>query len=82
MITLAQIIPNILNVKGSHFIDIGNHSASIKFEWLGKVNIDVPQKSVPNPINKSFAKYPTNKLPKPKTIKGKLIKNDDSCTEL
>ena len=52
----AVIIPKKLKLKGNHFINIGNNSASTKLELFGKIRIDDPQKLVPSPIKKSFVK--------------------------
>ena len=78
LIKLQIKIPKKLKKNGNHFIQIGKNSASKKTIFLGKVNIEVCQKSVPNPIKKSLVKKPTNILPIAKIDKGKIIKIEDS----
>lgn len=77
-ITVAVIIPKKLNMNGNHFKLTERNSASTKKRLLGKIKIEVDQKSVPKPIKKSLVKKPIKILPKDKTVRGKIIKNEDS----
>lgn len=77
-IKLAMIIPPKLSIKGNHFKIIGKNSASTKKRFSGKIKIDVPQKSVPVPIKKSFVRKPIKILPSAKIISGITIKEEDS----
>jgi hypothetical protein len=47
---------------------------------LGRVKSELPQKSVPRPINISRLIKPTKRLEKDRRTSGKDIANGDSCT--
>lgn len=67
-----------LKIKGNHFKLTDKNSASTKKIFVGKLKIAVDQKSVPSPTKKSLVINPTNILPNPSNIRGRIIKKDDS----
>ena len=69
-----QVAPNTVTIKGKDlkYILINSMSGSVYLD--GVVKIADPQKSVPNPIKRSFEINPIKILKKQSKNKGKLIR--------